>query len=208
MWNPSRDCLLFDISELAQVAANLQPTKRNLVSLIGKFYDPLGFLTPVTVRFKILFQKMCRNKIDWDTTLLSKLIQEWQELVTDLTEGRPISVPRSYLHCIDEDPTTFTFCGFFDASAQACATVVYLMLKTSSGVVVRFVVSKTRVPPLQLQSIPRLQLLSAFLLSKLIVSVVDSLKPTLLQVDAQFSTDSQVALCWIRDTNKERKTFV
>ena len=100
LWNHSSDCLVFDISELARVAANLQPTKRNLVSLIGKFYDPLGFLAPVTVRFKILFQKMCQDKIDWDTTLPSNLIQEWQELVTDLSEGSPISVPRSYLYCI------------------------------------------------------------------------------------------------------------
>lgn len=208
LWNPSSDCLVFDISELAQVAANLLPTKRNLVSLIGKFYDPLGFLTPVTVRFKILFQKMCRDKIDWDTTLSSNLVHEWQELVTDLSEGRPISVPRSYLHCLDEDPAALTLCGFCDASIQAYAAVVYLMLKTSSGVVVRFVVSKTRVAPLQLQSIPRLELLSAFLLSKLMVSVVNSLKPTLPRVDVQCYTDSQVALCWIRGTTKEWKPFV
>ena len=48
-WNPNRDSLLFDMSELAQLAKNLQPTKSNLVSLIGKFYDPLGFLAPVTI---------------------------------------------------------------------------------------------------------------------------------------------------------------
>ena len=148
LWNPSSDCLIFEISELAQVAANLQPTKRNLVSLIGKFYDPLGFLTPVTVRFKILFLKMCQDKIDWDTTLPSNLIQEWQELVTDLSKGRPISVTRSYLHCIDKDPAALTLCGFCDASSQAYAAVVYLMLRTSSGVVIQFVVSKTQVAPL------------------------------------------------------------
>ena len=57
-WNTNSDSLLFDASELAQLAKNLQPTKRNLVSLIGKFYDHLGFLAPVTIKFKILFQKL------------------------------------------------------------------------------------------------------------------------------------------------------
>lgn len=31
-WNPSSDCLIFNVSELAQVANNLQPTKRNLLA--------------------------------------------------------------------------------------------------------------------------------------------------------------------------------
>ena len=34
LWNPSSDTLVFDISELAQVALNMQPTKRNLVSIV------------------------------------------------------------------------------------------------------------------------------------------------------------------------------
>ena len=208
LWNPSSDCLVFDISELAQVATNLLPTKRNLVSLIGKFYDPLGFLAPVTIRFKILFQRMCQAKIEWDDTLPSNLLREWRELVTDLSEGKPISVPRSYFHHVDETPTALTLCGFCDASTQAYAAVIYLMLRTSTGVVVRFVVSKTRVAPLQLQTIPHLELLAAFLLSKLIVSVVNSLKPTLSQVDVRCYTDSQIALYWIWGTTREWKPFV
>ena len=207
LWNSSSDRLVFDVSELPQAAANLQPTKRNLVSLVGKFYDPLGFLAPVTIRFKILFQKMCQEKIDWDNTLPSNLLKEWKELVADLSEGKPISAPRSYFDRVDKNPTAITLCGFCDASTRAYAAVIYLVLRTSSNVV-RFVVSKTRVAPLQSQTIPRLELLSAYLFSKLIVSVVDSLKPTLPQIDVRCYTDSQVALYWICGTNKEWKPFV
>ena len=52
------------------------------------------------------------------------------------------------------------------------------------GAVVRFVASKTRVAPLQTQTIPRFELLSALLLSKLIFSVVDSLRPLLPHIAA------------------------
>jgi len=46
-WNPDSDLLIFEVTELARLAFNLHPTKRNVVSIIGKFYDPLGFLSPV-----------------------------------------------------------------------------------------------------------------------------------------------------------------
>ena len=55
-WNPRDDSLMFELSSLSVVATEMQPTKRNVVSLVGRFYDPLGFLAPITIRFKILFQ--------------------------------------------------------------------------------------------------------------------------------------------------------
>ena len=75
LWNPGSDRLVIDVSELAQLASILQPTKRNLVSLIGKFSDPLGILAPVVVKFKILFQKLCQDKIDWESPLPDDLSQ-------------------------------------------------------------------------------------------------------------------------------------
>ena len=54
-WNPHNDSLVFDLSDLSVAADSLQPTKRNLVGLIGRIYDPLGFLAPITITFKIIF---------------------------------------------------------------------------------------------------------------------------------------------------------
>lgn len=48
--------------------------------------------------------------------------------------------------------------------------LLYLVVESDINTVVKFLVSKTRVAPLQNQTIPRLELLSAFLLSKLIAS--------------------------------------
>ena len=36
LWSPESDHFLFDVSNLARLACDLEPTKRNLVSLIGK----------------------------------------------------------------------------------------------------------------------------------------------------------------------------
>ena len=141
-WNPSSDCLIFNISEFAQVANNLQPTKRSLVGLVGKFYDPLVFLPPTTIRFKILFQKLCQAKIERDDHLPEGLVQEWKELVADLSEGGPTSIPRSYFIHIGGTTVSTVLCGFCDASMRAYAAVV---LRTNTDMTVRFVVAKTRV---------------------------------------------------------------
>lgn len=83
--------------------------------------------------------------------------------------------------------------------------VVYLVVETERGITVRFVVAKTRVAPLQAQTIPRLELLSAVLLSRLIAAVYSSLESTLPQLEPKCFT---VALFWIRGTAKEWKPFV
>ena len=54
-WEASSDQLFFNLNDVARLAQNLEPTKRHMVSIVGKFYDPLGFLSPVIVRFKVLF---------------------------------------------------------------------------------------------------------------------------------------------------------
>lgn len=192
-WNPTSDCLIFDVAELARLAKQLQPTKRN-VSLIGRFYDPLGFLAPVTIKFKVLFQRLCRDKLEWNVNLPEELGTEWNNLVNNLGEGGPISIPRNYFHRVGQTPTSITLCGSCDASTHAYAAVVYLVIRTDVGSSTQFVVSKTRVAPLQTQTIPRLELLSALLLSKLIVSVSESLRSTLPQLKLQCFTDSQIAL--------------
>ena len=63
-WEPDGNQLVLDVANVAQLASTLEPTKRNIVSKIGRFYDPLGFLAPLIIKFKVLFQKLCESKVD------------------------------------------------------------------------------------------------------------------------------------------------
>ena len=72
----------------------------------------------------------------------------------------------------------------------------------------RFVAAKTRVAPLKTQTIPRLELLSALILSRLVVSVCDSVQPMTGPLQVRCYTDSQVAMYWIRWKDKEWRPFI
>ena len=123
-WNPESDRLIFDVSALAKLALDLRPMKRNVFSLVGKFYDPLGFLSPVIIKFKILFQKLCQLKSGWDEVIPEELMGEWTGLISDLNLATPVSIARSYFSEINDPLTSATPCGFCDASTKAYAAVV------------------------------------------------------------------------------------
>ena len=63
-WNVSSDCLVLDFAEIASATRVLEPTKSDIVSLVGRFYDPFGIISPVVVRFKIFFQDLCEAKLE------------------------------------------------------------------------------------------------------------------------------------------------
>ena len=86
--------------------------------------------------------------------------------------------------------------------------MVYLVIHTESGNFVKFVASKTRVAPLQRQTIPRLELLSAVLLARLVSNVTNSLGTHLDLTQPKCYTDSQVTLFWIVGRGKEWKPFI
>ena len=68
---------------------------------------------------------------------------------------------------------------------------------------VKFVASKTRVAPLQGLTIPRLELLSRLLLSKLLTSISNVLEAELDLNQPTCYTDSMVALYWIVGVDRE-----
>ena len=149
--------------------------KQNIVSIVGRFYNPLGFPSPIVIRFKILFQELCEKGQDWDQPLTPELLAKWKELIEKLGRCPVMSLPRCIWSGSPSEGVSCSLHGFCDASKHAYAAVVYLVLKSPIGQIVRFVASKTRVSPLKPQTIPRLELLSALLLARLMKSVATSI---------------------------------
>ncbi|CAB4034050.1 Hypothetical predicted protein [Paramuricea clavata] len=65
-WNYVNDTFIFNFQRIVQAARELEPTKRNVIGIISRFYDPLGVLAPITVKLKMFFQELCQSKVEWD----------------------------------------------------------------------------------------------------------------------------------------------
>ena len=139
--------------------------------------------------------------------LQGELLRKWTDLITDLTQSEPITIDRQYFPKHTQMDCYQLF-GYCDASAIAYAAVIYLVETTSSGKHSSFVVAKTRVSPLKSQTIPRLELLSALLLARLMKNVTESLTSRLTLTTLRCFTDSQIALYWIKGTGKDWKPFI
>ena len=75
--------------------------------------------------------------------------------------------------------------------------MVYLRTVYADGsVTVRIIASKTQVSPVKSQTIPRLELLAAVILTRLAIVVRESLL-MLGDMELHFWTDSNVVLSWI-----------
>ena len=109
-WDTQEEKLNLYVSEIPKAAKVTEPTKRHVVSIVGRFFDPLGFLAPVIIRFKLLFQKLCRQQLKWNEALPDLLQREWMTL-QDLQVGDIMSIPRSY-EGIDNSAACYTLCGF------------------------------------------------------------------------------------------------
>ena len=42
------------------------------------FFDPTGILQPLVISLKILFQKVYKEKFDWDEVISEELQEEWK----------------------------------------------------------------------------------------------------------------------------------
>ena len=91
-WNFVQDKLIFDLNQLANLIKKIEPTKRQNVAITTKFYDPLGFISPIVIQFKILFQAMYVHKIGWDEPLTGELLSQLRSLVSNF-HGVVTSIP-------------------------------------------------------------------------------------------------------------------
>ena len=204
-WNTERDEFQFDFKEVTNFVKLLPPTKRSVLRISAKMFDPLGLLSPFIIGAKILFQVLCKSKQDWDSILDGHLLRQWKQLTEEFEAVSEISIPRCYFHLEQHSIISQQLHGFSDASVRAYAAVVYLRTEYENGhVSVCLISSKTRVAPLKEQTIPRLELLGATILSRLVSCIR---KNSNLDYDTYYWTDSLTVLCWLKN-HKQWKQYV
>ena len=209
VWNPQTDTLIMIFSAALKNVETNAITKRNILSVAAKFYDPLGLISPVTLRLKQMFQELYKSKVDWDEPLNDEFCQEWTQLVHKLKEANYMSIRRCYCpEAFASEVKSAELHSFGDASESSYGACVYLRCEHSEGIRCDLIASKTRVAPMSKQTIPRLELLSSLLASRLTESVKKALNDVKNIESVTYWSDSTVVLSWIRNSNKEFKQFV
>ncbi|XP_066261302.1 uncharacterized protein [Euwallacea similis] len=200
-WIPSLDVFEYNSQNFAETHS--RATKRIILSWVAKIFDPLGILGFLTVRVKLLIQRLWQLKIDWDESIPSQLHSEWLGLRSEIARVGLLQVPR---HVLVNNPKSIEVHGFSDASERAYGCCVYLRSTDENGKIESHLLcAKSRVSPLKSLSLPRLELLGAVLLAKLVKRSIHALKQPITRMFLW--ADSTIVLCWIANEPKRWKTF-
>lgn len=140
-------------------------TKRNVLSTSAYIFDPLGTLSPITIRARIFLQQLWELKIKWDEILPNDLLKIWSDFEKDLEYLKKISIPR-YIH--DLDSTFVRIHGFLDASEKTYGGAIYLRVIKFGMAHNNLSYAKTRVTPITKVSMTRLELSGALVLTEIL----------------------------------------
>ena len=196
------DCLGFSI-----VLKDQPLTRRGVLATVASVYDPLGFLAPLVLRAKKILQEICRRGVSWDDPLPEDVRPRWERWKLDLLRLKELQIPRCFEPKTMSQKKSYELHNFADASTSGYGQCSYLRVKDEDGNVnVSLVMGKSRVAPLKITTIPRLELTAAVVSAKVGVMLQEELNYANLK--QFFWTDSKVVLGYINNDAKRFHTFV
>jgi hypothetical protein len=201
LWNARTDQITFSVD----MKGSNQTTKRGVLSMIARLFDPLDLVSPVTIIAKITLQEIWKLKINWDESLPLGLHTRWVEFLRTFIELNQIKIPRKVI--ASKSYHRIELHGFSDASEKSYGACVYIrIIPTNGPVESNLLCSKNKVARLKTVSIPRLELSAALLLAKLVAKLKTTLNTTFDQ--CVYWTDSTIVLSWLQLQPSSLKTFV
>lgn len=210
VWDADTDELKFNLgfTRISRdiLSGDTRPSKREVLRVIMSVFDPLGLLSPFTLKSKILMQEIWRSGIYWDTKLRDDEYEAWREWVSKLDDARECTIPRCLTPKHDQGATAqlHVFC---DASLVAYAAAAYARFIAMDGSIrVALIMAKSRVAPLKpALDIPKLELQAALVGARLMKFIGEEID---FKVTERFMwTDNSAVLYWIRSEPRARKVF-
>ena len=201
-WDVDMDAFLFE-----SIHKEHQFTRRGILSTVSTLYDPLGLVAPWILPAKVLLQDLCRKQLGWDTPLSADDVIVWQRWLQDLDHISQIKIPRCFTPLKLQPPYRLQLHNFSDASETGYGCVSYIRAVDANGCPhVTLVMGKSRVTPLKVITIPRLELTAAAVAvkqDKMIRKELDlELEPSV------FWTDSTSVLQYLANDDRRFQTFV
>lgn len=204
-WNFIEDQITFPSTAWRSDIDVTEITKRQLLQATARLYDPLGLLTPFSVRAKLQLQNVWKESFTWDDPLPDGYRTACMEWISELEVLDGFSLPRCS-HPFGKAEQLSTLHVFSDASPRAYGAAAYLVTTYTDGSKnTQLLMSKGRVAPLKDLTLARVELLAATIAARLAKYIVDNFVGSIK--DVKFWTDSQIVLCWVK-SSKLKDIFV
>ena len=194
LWNTDTDTLHLNPKEPMYTLHSLI-TKRDVLKDVSRLYDPLGFITPITMLSKVFLQELWQHKLHWDEPLPDNLRRLWLTIAISLQSSYNFSIPRHYS---TPDGDSRQLHVFVDASKKGYGAVAYLCSNKHSS----FVMSKTRVAPIKEVTLPKLELRAAVIGTRLLKFMMHSMLLIHSEIPVYMWSDSQITLYWIYSSKR------
>ena len=202
LWNVKLDAFQFKVNPHSK-----PETRRSLLSVTSGIFDPLGWISPFTLRARMILQQLCKGGSDWDEKVSQSLLDKWDAWYGEAEVLTNLIIPRCLRDAGCKEPVTVQLHHFSDASENAFGACSYLRTVDDMGrVSVRLVMAKSKVAPIASVTIPRLELMAAVLAARLSVTLKTELD--FEKIDQYFWTDSTIVLGYLRNESKRFKIFV
>ena len=203
-WDTVLDTLRVNANNLIAKIQNGLKTKRDMWKVIPSVFDPLGMLAPYVLLGKKIVMEACQEIKSWDAKMPQSYIDRLRKWALEFDKIESFTWPR---FAGIKNPSKVELYGCCDASSYAMGGCIYLVCTDQDGKIhSNLILGKTRNRPSKEHSIPRLELISAVLLTNMMAHVQKVFKVPAENV--HFFTDSEVVLYWLYSGDMSWKPFV
>jgi hypothetical protein len=147
-WDTQSDTLHIDHTDITLALSERPATKRKVLQVTSRFYDPLGFFSPVAIVEKLLFQDTWTRGLAWYETLPPDIAVKWLAWTSELHLLSDVHVFR-WIGAQNHQLQDCEVHVFGDASERAYGAVIYLRSIVDNAVTLRLLCSKARLAPIK-----------------------------------------------------------